>query len=323
LKTQGTTAGQIVEALGGPAREKREVELTDEQLGSVSTYRRATPTPLTEEQKKTLSGYEFKDDAEKLKVSKEADYHFSQYSNPNLFPEYKDASVSALRRLAYDVAVGTVKVTPEGLPWNIQEETIASYSNALFTKPVTPTTDSGAVTTPENDEGYVPLAKRKEEKETKEKLEKESKKKAEEERAVERTVPSKVTSTDVGLAGNVLSSATYNVKGKELSFMDELSEENKNRIESDVAGNVNAIINQTRMSQSEAYALATSIAKSGLTHEGDNMLTDLFTNEFSYQSPIMSWKDVYDTYEALKAKNPTLTYDMVVRTIIKKEKSGK
>lgn len=64
LKTQGTTAGQIVEALGGPAREKREVELTDEQLGSVSTYRRADPTPLTEEQKKTLSGYEFKAEPE-------------------------------------------------------------------------------------------------------------------------------------------------------------------------------------------------------------------------------------------------------------------
>jgi len=64
LKTQGTTAGQIFEALGGSEREKKEVELTDEQLGSVSTYRRATPTPLTEEQKTTLSGYKFEAEPE-------------------------------------------------------------------------------------------------------------------------------------------------------------------------------------------------------------------------------------------------------------------
>jgi hypothetical protein len=69
------------------------------------------------------------------------------------------------------------------------------------------------------------------------------------------------------------------------------------------------------MGQTQAYELATAIAKTGLTHKGHNVLTDVFSDEFSYKSPTLQWKDVYDTYNSLKQNNPNLTYDTVVQTI--------
>ena len=295
---------------------QKEAELTEKELGKASTYRRGEAKSLTEEQIASMNKWVTADD-DRLDIEKKAAYHFKQYSNSELFPEYVNASPDALKRLAYDVASGTVKVTPEGMPWNIQKETISSYSNELFNNNTTPT--------PEGGESYETLEARKKAKEASDLAKKQeaalAKKKAEEARAVERTVPSKVTTTDVGLAGNILLDATYPVKGKQVSFMDELSDANKNTIETDVAGNVNVIINQTRMSQTEAYDLATAIAKSGITHEGDTLLTDVFTDEFSYQSPTLQWEDVYDTYKALEVNNPNLTYDIVVRSILKKQKT--
>jgi len=339
LKTRGTTAGQIFEALGGPKREVKEEVMTEDQVGSAPTYRRATPSTLTEEQKKTLSGYTFKDDEDgKLDVEKKKDYYFTMYSDPKLFPELTSVTPAMKERIAFDVANKTIALNKEGLQVDIFKETLNSLNAFATEQDVETGVDLSDTSVPQAER----IEKKKEMNDAKEAADKLKVKLAEEERkrkewerqqqvkaekqkqqtkkAIETSQPYKVTATDIGLAGNVLESATMLVKGKPLQFHNELSSDNKNRIEADVAGNVNAIMSQRRISQTEAYDLATAIAKSGLTHEGDNVVTDLFTDEFSYQSPIMKWQDVYDTYNVLKKSNPSLTYDDVVRAISNKNK---
>jgi len=259
----------------------------------------------------------------KLDVQKKQDYLLTNYKDSEMFPELVDAPEGILKRIAFDVANKTISLNREGLQVDIFQETLNSLKRHLeFSK------EDGATPTdvPSVDlaDTSIPQAERIAAKEAEDLANKQAdalaKKKAEEKRKIETTAPSKITNQDTTLAGNVLSATSHLVKGKKISFMDELSEEDKNGIETDVAGNVNVIINQTRMSQTNAYDLATALAKSGLVHEGDNVVTDLFTNEFSYQSPTLQWRDVYDTYNELKKNNPNLTYDTVVRSITNKNK---
>ena len=375
LKTQGTTAGQIFEAMGGPKREVKEEVMTEDQVGSVPTYRRAAPSALTEEQKSTLSGYTFKEDADdkKLDVEKKKDYYFTMYSDPKLFPELINVTPDMKERIAFDVANKTIALNKEGLQVDIFKETLNSLNAYAEVKQgIPPGVEQGIPTDVDLSDTSIPqatrVAQKKERDDAKKAADELAVKLAEEERiaqkkerddakkaadklkvtldeedreriewerqqqvktatqeqktgdAIEKSQPFKVTTTDIGLAGNVLESATMLVNGKPLPFHNELAEDSKNRIEADVAGNVNAIMSQRRISQTEAYDLATAIAKSGLTHEGDNVVTDMFTNEFSYQSPIIKWQDVYDTYNALKKSNPSLTYNTVVRAISNKNK---
>jgi hypothetical protein len=276
-----------------------------------------------------------------LDVQKKQKYFLTSYQDAEMFPELVGAPKGMLKRISFDVANKTISLNREGIQVDIFQETLNSLRKHLELAKVKTTPEIPVTGEVDLTDTSVPSAERISQKEADDKkqkdadalkiqLAKEARRKQEklneEARAEERrlakeaekiaqSTPSKVTTTDIGLAGNVLSNSTYSVGDEQFSFIDELSEEEKNSMETDLAGNVNVIINQTRMSQTQAYELATAIAKTGLTHEGDNLVTDLFTDEFSYKSPTLQWKDVYDTYNSLKQNNPNLTYDTVVQTI--------
>jgi hypothetical protein len=276
-----------------------------------------------------------------LDVQKKQKYFLTNYQDAEMFPELVGAPKGMLKRISFDVANKTISLNREGIQVDIFQETLNSLRKHLELAKGNPTPEIPAPGEVDLTDTSVPSAERIAEKKASDKKQKdaealetqlakeerarvdkqaaearaEKRRLVKEEEKIAQSTPSKVTTTDIGLAGNVLSNSTYSVGDEQFSFLDELSKDEKNSMETDLAGNVNVIINQTRMGQTQAYELATAIAKTGLTHKGHNVLTDVFSDEFSYKSPTLQWKDVYDTYNSLKQNNPNLTYDTVVQTI--------
>ena len=287
--------------------DKGEIEAT---AGTTTSFERGAGKEQTPEGRERMNTWRRnipkKDD--RLDVEKKADLHFLKFSNPEMFPEYKGASVSALKRLAYDVAAGTVKVTADGLPYNVQQETITSYSNDLFKKTAAETT----AVEQDTDEGYVPLAERKATQTAAIKAKKEAS-----------TQAYKVTAADINNAGNALKASTFTTYanpedkiGTNISFMDEVSAEDKNAMELSVAGDVNAIVAQARISPAAASTLAVDIAKTGLVYDSDIFGPDIMGNNFTFGDPKVSWAEVLSTYNRYKPKRPNITYDEVLKKLL-------
>ena len=315
LKNQGTTAGRIFESLGGPKRDEVTSVPTDIESGSAPTYRRGKEVPLTEQQTTKMNEWKSSEDDNRLEVEKQAAYHFEQYSNPNIFPEYANATIPALKRLAFDVANGTVKVTPDGIPWNVREENEAFYTNDLF---------EDKVETVSTDPVIKTLAAKKAEKKAKDTAKKNAedlkKKIAAEKRSREKTQPSKVTQNDMTNAQDYMKTATFTTPGnKQISFSDELSEEHRNTMSLYIAGDVNLIINQARISPTAATKLALKIAKTGLVYDKRHPIADVFTDDFTFRNPTVTWKNVFDTYNEYKITRPNTTYDEVLDKIIEQQ----
>ena len=315
--------------------DKGEIEAT---AGTTTSFERGAGKEQTPEGRERMNTWRRnipkKDD--RLDVEKKADLHFLKFSNPEMFPEYKGASVSALKRLAYDVAAGTVKVTADGLPYNVQQETITSYSNDLFKKTAAETT----AVEQDTDEGYVPLAERKATQTAAIKAKKDAadlaKKLAEEDRAENRGLSKQVLTrmyspvssphkAETAFAKNFLQQqsvpiTTIDTEGKQVvkAFeFDELGKDDQNILKYNVTADALSLMKQGGMPSSEAYDLSFKIHSHGVKAYDINILEDITGDDFTYQKPEFSWSHIRDIYLKHIAENPTLTYEKILDDLTK------
>ena len=156
LKTQGTTAGQIFEALGGPKREQQEAVVTEEQLGSTDTYRRGKNIPISEEQLKTMGAWERPTEAKKSNKRLIADELIIEYTeNLDQYPKLKEyvSSLPLEDRLDKIKAIATsVAYTQDvsaGMPYDKLQQTLfdaqRDIGKVVTASPTTPGVDKTQV----------------------------------------------------------------------------------------------------------------------------------------------------------------------------------
>ncbi len=302
--------------------DKGEIEAT---AGTTTSFERGAGKKQTPEGRERMNTWRrnIPSSDKKLDVEKKTAYYYSQYKNPKLFPELVNVSNDIKERIAFTMATKAIDLNRDGLQVDIYKETLNALNvfktGDQDTSP--PSTDVKLSDT--NIPQATRIALKKEQEALKVAAEQLKVKTNQEARQRVNTQAYKVTAIDIDNAGNALKASTFTTYanpedkiGTNISFMDEVSAEDKNAMELSVAGDVNAIVAQARISPAAASTLAVDIAKTGLVYDSDIFGPDIIGNNFTFGNPKVSWAEVLSTYNRYKPKRPNTTYDEVLKKLL-------